>query len=384
MRVNLEDSLITEGHLKKLARAMKWKERSVGGALWFVYRSTQKAGLVSATIDQFVTCIVLDFESDDEAVSFLNAMCAAQLAERTDDGKLRIVGNEKHVERLVEYKERASKGGKARQRQIAEKLNVGVADKQATSLPHAKLQASTPFSLLPSPFSIQETNTNTGSFSKQIELTEVVSAEFDSRRLSESAPRVSAKPKRSAAEQEAAKLVKDAFHAGYRKRYGRPITGWGVPHNAHIYHLLKIWPAHELATLAVAYFAWPRSGPIEAGHPFMGNPKSFSANLEALHADTFKADRRVEAAGIRQQDRDFDVRAANESTLDRVFTKLGAQENGKLEPATGSEQQRFTAAQTSNLFADGRAQSADVRGSDDALGQEVVTVCKGKGPLGGS
>lgn len=377
MRVNVEDDLFTERRLAKLARFLKIPEHQALGLLVLFWRSTQSQEIIRAPRERLETLAAMEVDADPS--QWIDAMLAAQLAS-IDGAEIVIRGNAPHVERIIKLRSIASSGGKARYKQINEKLNVSEAVIKPSSSRNQALPA--PFSDLLTPYT--NTNTNTGSFSKQLELTEVVSAEFDSRRLSESAPRVSAKPKRSASEQEAAKLVKDAFHAGYRKRYGRPITGWGVPQNAHIYHLLKIWPAHELATLAVAYFAWPRSGPIEAGHPFMGNPKSFSANLEALHADTFKADRRVEAAGIRQQDRDFDVRAANESTLDRVFTKLGAQENGKLEPATGSEQQRFTAAQTSNLFADGRAQSADVRGSDDALGQEVVTVCKGKGPVGGS
>lgn len=155
-RVNMEDSLITDGHLHKLSRAMKWKPRAAAGALWFVYRSTQKAGIVTASIDTLVTCTVLDFDSDEEAVQFLAAMCTAQLAERLSDGQVRIIGNEKHVERIAKLHGNAKKGGEARQKQMRENLNIGEATSLANAKPElSKTQAdrSAPSSLLLSPSS---------------------------------------------------------------------------------------------------------------------------------------------------------------------------------------------------------------------------------------
>jgi hypothetical protein len=211
----------------------------------------------------------------------------------------------------------------------------------------------------------------------QLSLTEVVSTEFDSRGALESAPRVSPKkqkPVKTEAEQAAAAKVRHAFQSGYAKVYGRPITGWGAKENAHIYELLKTWPAQELMALAVRYFAWAKPECIKAGHPFVGGYASFSAKLHELHADIIKPERRADAAGIDQQARDFDVRAANESTLDRVFSKLGAQ-NGELGPAT--EQQRLEQAPVGNSIADGRTQPEIVGRGNDALGQKAFTIRQG-------
>jgi len=140
------------GRLGKVARSMKWNEREAGGALWFFYQHTQEAGIVAETIDHIITAIIPDFDSDEQAKSFVEAMISARLATRDDSGVILIHGNEEHVKRLGKFYDRARKGGEARQKQISEKLNDVVSHKQPqASLP--QLQASTPSSLLPAPSS---------------------------------------------------------------------------------------------------------------------------------------------------------------------------------------------------------------------------------------
>ena len=151
MRVNLEDTLSDDGHLRFLAKAMGagWDEDRVLAKAYWVYRSTQRAGFVAGSIDRVVTLCVLRFDSDDECRRFLVAMCTAQLAERKGD-EIRIFGNEKHVQRFAEFRDRASRGGKSTQQKRS-------MVSEAHALAHAQAQAkptlNTPISDLRSPIS---------------------------------------------------------------------------------------------------------------------------------------------------------------------------------------------------------------------------------------
>ncbi len=153
MRVNMEDS--AKRHLPRLARAMGWSIREVMGALCFVWGATQEAEVYEDTPERIETLCALDFDDDDQCRRFITAMIGAQLIAVLDDGRLRIRGNEYHVNRLRVLRKNAPKGGKARQDQIR---NDFVADSEP-SPSHDRAVAepdrSAPSSLLLTP------NTNT-------------------------------------------------------------------------------------------------------------------------------------------------------------------------------------------------------------------------------
>ncbi len=266
------------------------------------YRRTQAVEMVTATKSAIVCAVVIDFDSDAWAERFVLAMVAAHLL-AVDGESITIKGNNKHVGRLTQLRATASAGAKAKNAKYPMFVPPRGEDVPASSPPVPRA----PSSLLLAPSSLLQ---------DQIQIRDP--------KISESASRVSPrKPKspRTPEEQAKAAEVRQAFHAGYRGFYKREITGWGAKENAHIYDLLKTWPAAELAVMAAHYFAWKRDEVIRAGHPFMGTYASFSAKVHELHADLLKPERRALAAEVRDLER-IDTRDAEEAAQSKRVLKL--------------------------------------------------------------
>lgn len=133
MRINVELKDLRSGaRLGKLARTMGWNERETLGALVQFWGSTQDAEIVETTQDRLMTLIILDMDSDQQAEKFIAALIVAQLVTKNGE-TLHIKGNEEHVERLLDYRNRASKGGLAKKKN----LNGFVSPGLATAKPQA-------------------------------------------------------------------------------------------------------------------------------------------------------------------------------------------------------------------------------------------------------
>ncbi len=153
MRTNVEDDLWDSGRLSKLARSLQIREPLALGLLICVYRRTQKALIVTETIDRLITSVVVDFDSDDEARHFIRAMVVAKLATESSDGNLiTIKGNDTHVRRLADFRDRASMGGKA-------SVKKAQSFRKPTLEPALEHMLNTPSSLLRSPSSDLQTET---------------------------------------------------------------------------------------------------------------------------------------------------------------------------------------------------------------------------------
>jgi hypothetical protein len=147
---------------------------------------------------------------------------------------------------------------------------------------------------------------------------------------------------RSPEELERARLVKSAFFAGHEQFYGKPPDQWGAPENAHVYHLLKSSSAEVLAEKARAYFGWSNQRAINAGHPFMNHPGSFSANLAEIKADMIAPQRRVLSAQVQDAEKQANKQAARISQAERVAARFGAphEQATNLDPASRTDQPR--------------------------------------------
>lgn len=114
MRVNIEDDLDTSGRLAKFCKRMKWDHDRGLGRLVRFYRATQDAELATASRAEILVATLPRSEDVAEANRVIDAMIYSQLADITDEGKIRIRGNLAHVERIKQIRENAAKGGKAK------------------------------------------------------------------------------------------------------------------------------------------------------------------------------------------------------------------------------------------------------------------------------
>lgn len=125
MRVEIDDDLESSGRLSKLARYMGWNEREALGALVKVYRTTQRGGIIEASVSKLITQCSIHFDSDEQTLQFINAMLAAKLAQSEAFTNTRIpfksgssdavfiVGNGKKISKRQKLRTNASLGGKS-------------------------------------------------------------------------------------------------------------------------------------------------------------------------------------------------------------------------------------------------------------------------------
>lgn len=290
VRVNMESDLRTSGRLGKLARTMGWSEQRTGGALWFFYWHTQEAGIVEETPDKIVSAVVVDFDSEGEAHAFVSGMVSAKLATVSENGIVRIHGNDKHVERIERFKGNASELGKKSWEARKKKLN----EIQTGSFPTGNAQEQelnaqgtllSPSSLLLSP----KENTNTDT----------------TMRLAKP-PRVP-KPKEPPTE---IAQIRRTFRDGYAARYSQEYH-WGAKHSGQAKHLLQNWPLAVVLDLIPKFFAWQRPDIIKGGHSWGNGATSFVFRIDELYADTHTPERRDIAAAIHEGERDIGVSAYN-------------------------------------------------------------------------
>lgn len=222
VRVNMESDLRTSGRLGKLARTMGWSEQRTGGALWFFYWHTQEAGIIEDTPDKIVSAVVVDFDSEGEAHAFVSGMVSAKLATISENGIVRIHGNDKHVERIERFKGNASELGKksweARKKKLNEiqtgSFSTGNAQEQGLNAQGTLLS---PSSLLLSP--IQNTNTVQAPNSVASPSADAPAAE------SASSQKKPGRPKRSAEQQARSKEINRRYRELYTKAEGHEPTG---------------------------------------------------------------------------------------------------------------------------------------------------------------
>lgn len=314
MRVNIEDDLWTSGRISKLSRVMRWSEREALGALALVYRATQKAGIVSDTPSRIQTVCVIHFDSDEETDKFLTAMVSAHLASILADGKMHIRGNEKHIERLDRLLGSASKAGTKSAALRQKKLNDSQTEGQPTGnhnptyrQPTGNLQATllTPYSLLLTPNTEENTNTENSKVPKQ-----------------KRKPRTPSAP---AAEAPGFSDVIACWFEHYERKY-RKKPVWGPRQGAQLKQLLTSYKAADLihpeTGLIRYFFAWQRPEVILGGHSFGKGHSCFILKIEELEADMSSPERRNEAAIARKRQNLTDSIAEDKDASNRITELL--------------------------------------------------------------
>jgi hypothetical protein len=300
--VNLEDSV--KKLLPRMMKEMGWSNREVIGALCCVWGATQDAEIIDTKFDRLVTVCAVEFDDDAQCEKFLNAMIGVRLITLLDSGLMHIKGNEVHVSRLQQLRGSASKGGEARQKKLNDFVASSLAQAKHTGA-STQPYRSAPYSLLLTPFSEEERNTNTENSKKP------------KRR-----PRTPTAP--AASPTGFADVVSCWFEHYERKYQKKP--KWGPRQGAQLKQLMLSYKAEELINqetgLIRHFFAWKRPEVIKAGHSFGKGHSCFILKIEELEADMAAPERRAEAAAIVDLERKSDEHAAEQAQTQRIVHEV--------------------------------------------------------------
>ena len=288
--IDLED-LIADGRLVVMSQSLGMGPGDALLILELVWLATQKSQLSVVTEVQFECCVrsrlrafypkILPFE-------VLGAMVSADLARPATElnevvageqvgGFFEIVGNQKQIEALEEYRERQREHGRRGGLKKSENSkNSMISSSQPYKNPSEPLAK--PSEPLAKPSSV--------SVSVSDPVPDPKKKKQDSR-----AALVADEPS-------AVAVVGRAFKAEYEKRYDHPLDGWGAKENGQAKNLLKSWPLERVLELIPRYFAWPNKRVIDAGHPFGAGYVNFISTINELKADLIAPERRPVAYSI--------------------------------------------------------------------------------------
>lgn len=301
MRVNIEDDLFLSGRLTAFARALGVEEDTALGRLAFAWRETQHRELVTVSRESFRLATFVRLRDPQGT---LLAMEASGLATKKSDDEWLIHGNEEHAKRLGMYREKAQKGGIARQRasklpasnpkkpaasqQAASKLN-----QRALLAPSSLLQKQDPDlcvsdSDLPPAINFEDLPRSPPA----------TPAGRHPSVWSELAGEVErAKPLTPAAQ------IRRAYHEAYGKKFKREFKGWGKRENGQAAQLVGSWSLATVLELIPKFFDWNNPQVMMAGYPFGLGHASFISRIHELDADTHAPDRKRLANAVNANDR---------------------------------------------------------------------------------
>lgn len=348
MRINVElQDLRASGRLWKLAQTMGWNQRETIGALVQFWGATQDAEIVETTHAKLMTTIILDMDSDDQAERFVRALIAAQLVE-SRDSLLLIKGNEEHVGRLKVYRDRAYKGGIAKNK----KANDFVASKQLGGSHKAATPAATNVpSLAPLLLS---------SLAPNYELQDPQNSP-DQETLR--------RTKKITAEPTPIGDVRRAFLDGYAARYpnAKPYP-WGAKENGQTRNLLKSMSPEDLKELFVAWFAWDHRKVIQGGHSFGTGSDCFVWRYIELFADTNAPERRIGAAIAGEHESLNNAAAAEAEQTRRVIAEL----QGSSKNVLGHSDTKTLTGNTTTNTTGSRGLNPPITRTSGNVGAEIV------------
>jgi hypothetical protein len=294
--IDLED-LIADGRLVVMSQSLGMGPGDALLILELVWLATQKAQLSVVTEVQFECCVrsrlrafypkILPFE-------VLGAMVSADLARPATElnevvageqvgGFFEIVGNQKQIEALEEYRERQREHGR----------RGGL--KKSENLKNSMISSSEPYKNPSEPYkNPSEPYKNPSEPLAKPSSVSVPVPVPDPNKKKKQDSRASL----VADEPSAVAVVGRAFKAEYEKRYNHPLDGWGAKENGQAKNLLKSWPLERVLELIPRYFAWPNKRVIDAGHPFGAGYVNFISTINELKADIIAPERRPVAYSI--------------------------------------------------------------------------------------
>lgn len=283
MRVNLEESV--KKHLPRIARHMGWSHREAFGTLGLVYGLTQQAGIYEDTPARIVTVCALEFDDDTQANRFLDAMILAQLAVLLDDGKVRIRGNKEHIERIQQFREKASRGGKTsagrRHKKSNDSVSAGLAHAQAPAQAWAQHSLSPLLPFSSSPKDLQTASALTGAKPKAKK------------------PKLPTETHR----------IRVAWETNYESKHGIAYLNWDGAHAKFAKSL------EDKADTVIALM--PKYFDLAVKHTFYEGFDSFKAHLNKLHASSASAQTANPAEHMRKQREEFEREMAESERIAR-------------------------------------------------------------------
>lgn len=282
-RTNFEDSAIVEGLISGIVARLRVNEFAAAGMLTFMWKDTQRAMFVSGSREALRQAIGRRWPNDEDADRFIDAaiVCGAiakHMGEHLLGGEeLEVVGNGKHVERLLKLRLSARLGGAARAKAKANAKHTLKDTKAKSEQNPAKTEPkpSAPYSLLPT-------------VEDQDQLASLVDA--PQAEAVKSSPEVW--------------QIRDAFSAGYAELYnGAPYEWDHARDGKQAKALIKKAPGgiDQLLVEIDAYFGWRDPEVIAKGHSFSDGFTSFVATRKRLQADMAAPERHRAAAVIRQE-----------------------------------------------------------------------------------
>ena len=372
MRVNVEDDLFTSRRLSKLARSMKMSDHEALGLLVLFWRATQDQEIITAPRSRLETIAALEVDADSKL--WVDSLLAAQLATQYGE-EITIHGNAPHVERLAQLRSNAKSGGLARQNKKPNDFRAVTEPSPSRVGASTEPPLSPPSSLLPSPVSIQGSNTNTGSL-PSTEIIEASSAEFELRAQLPKQP----KAKRVAAakpEPTDTAKVRRAFLDGYAARL--PKAGaypWGARENAQAERWLRSVPLPEALVMVAKFFEWSRPEVVRSGYPFGTGSNCLIMKYVELKGDMAHPERRAFAAMAQSNENESNRRYESQAQMTRVDTKLmtGDENATDVFRAIGSSQGQTAIG---DQAAGRSSQPADERRSGNGVVQGIGPIRRG-------
>lgn len=110
-RVSLEESAFAAS--RYIANETGMRVRTVLGMLGLFWHDSQLLEMMVASKSQLICWLSFEDETTAEVDHFLIAMQSLKLIKPLDDGRYEITGNDKHINKMREFKEMSSRGGKA-------------------------------------------------------------------------------------------------------------------------------------------------------------------------------------------------------------------------------------------------------------------------------
>lgn len=322
MRVNVEDEVHGVA-LAAVARALSVEEDTALGRLTIAWRETQRRKLAWVTEAEFRDALKLRVVGDPRAL--LDAMVAADFA-TFDSGRWFLRGNDKHIERLETYQDRARKGGIARQ------LKAG--SKQAQSKPKAKQEARRQASSNEPAASPPMLLYSTTDHDLQISDPALIPSH-----RSEDPQRSATTSKNEVAAQSPTARIRAAYLDGYRRKFGRDYAGWGARANGQATQLQRDWPAERIVELVGLFFDWNNPRAIAAGYPF----GFFATAIHELDTDTHAPERKRIARTLDAAERQVGNEDAEKIKFDlemrQLRAKREAEENHLRTSGAGAKRQ---------------------------------------------
>lgn len=333
MQLRVDAHARADVRFAKLRALLGWRDREVFGLLTMFWQDTQTQGVVSASKDDL--CFYIDADAAEIDHVFASLVTARYIKDN-GDGSYVVVGNDKHVGALENYKRTGRERVKSQSRGSHGRFGESPrTDRETTVTPpkiYGDATVDAPKNYPPVSVSVSVSDPDTRKeeyFAAQhtLQLVPVVVEPKSTTHAKTSKPKKPTDPR-------VAVFARKWFEL-YRERYKKN-PAFGDREGNAIKHMLGSRDLDRLLGLAEKFFEWPNAQVIRAGHGLVIGPHSFQMTLDRLEADL---------ADYARHNRAYEVLQHEREALERAHVQA---QNDRLEAAINFETQRLNARETKN------------------------------------